>query len=99
MVLFDTDHLTLFQRRGPEYAQLSARLSQYTSDEIATTIISYEEQTRGWMAYMARTHTVAHQIDAYERLLRHIENFRTIVVVPFDAGAAVEFQRLQKLRL
>ena len=34
-----------------------------------TTIITYEEQTRGWMAYMARTKTVAQEIGAFRRLM------------------------------
>ena len=98
MLLLDTDHLTLTQRRGSQYVRLSERLSPLSPEQVATTVIRYEEQTRGWMAYMSRTRTVAEQIDAYGRLLQHIENFRRIKVVPFDSLAATYFQRLIKSR-
>jgi tRNA(fMet)-specific endonuclease VapC len=66
---------------------------------VATTIVSYEEQMRGWLAYAARQSSVADLINAYARLAAHVDGFRAITILPFDEGAAVEYQRLQKLRL
>ena len=47
-------------------------LSALEAEARTTTIITYEEQTRGWMAYMARTKTVAEEIEAYGRLKIHL---------------------------
>jgi tRNA(fMet)-specific endonuclease VapC len=33
-------------------------------DEVATTIISYEEQSRGWLAYVVKARSMAEQIRA-----------------------------------
>jgi tRNA(fMet)-specific endonuclease VapC len=66
---------------------------------VVTTIISYEEQVRGWMAYLARTRTVAHQVKAYRRILQHLDNYRRIPVLAFDEAAAIVFQRLRRTRL
>jgi tRNA(fMet)-specific endonuclease VapC len=66
---------------------------------VVTTIISYEEQMRGWMAYLARTRSVAHQVEAYRRLLQHRDNYRRIPVLAFNEGAAVVFQQLRRARL
>jgi tRNA(fMet)-specific endonuclease VapC len=78
---------------------LRARLAHVSPAEVVTTIISYEEQMRGWMAYLARTRSVAHQVEAYRRLLQHLDNYRRIPVLPFDDAAAVTFQQLRHTRL
>jgi tRNA(fMet)-specific endonuclease VapC len=49
MYLLDTDHLSLLQRQGNSAQSLIQRL-QLNMSPIAATVISYEEQTRGWMA-------------------------------------------------
>ena len=103
MVVLDTDHLSMLERDQPDGRALRARLASLSPTEaattVATTIISYEEQMRGWMAYLARTRTVAHQVEAYRRLLQHLDNYRRIPVLAFDEAAAVVFQRLRRTRL
>jgi tRNA(fMet)-specific endonuclease VapC len=66
---------------------------------VVTTVISYEEQMRGWMAYLAQARSVAQQVAAYRRLLQHLDNYRQIPVLPFDEAAAAVFQRLRRVRL
>jgi tRNA(fMet)-specific endonuclease VapC len=69
MVVLDTDHLTLLERsRGAGNQVLQDRLDRLEAEPRATTIVTYEEQTRGWMAYMARAKTVVQEIEAYARL-------------------------------
>jgi hypothetical protein len=43
-----------------------------SADKIVTTIVTYEEQTRGWLAYAAMSRATAHQIKAYSRLRKHL---------------------------
>jgi tRNA(fMet)-specific endonuclease VapC len=78
---------------------LLARLAQIDPNEIATTIVTYEEQTRGWLAYKARARNVLQEIDAYSKLKRHLETYRTTNVLDFDNEAAAELQRLRRLKL
>jgi tRNA(fMet)-specific endonuclease VapC len=66
---------------------------------VVTTIISYEEQMQGWMAYLVQSRSVAQQVVAYGRLLQHLDNYRRIPVLTFDEAAAVVFQRLRRTRL
>jgi len=42
---------------------------------VVSTIISFEEQMRGWLAQLAKARTIAQQIDAYSRLSRHVRTF------------------------
>jgi tRNA(fMet)-specific endonuclease VapC len=100
MVVLDTDHMSVLERRDqPEAGALRARLAPLPAAEVVTTIISYEEQMRGWMAYLAQTRSVAQQVAAYRRLLQHLDNYRRIPVLGFDEAAAVVFQRLRRARL
>jgi tRNA(fMet)-specific endonuclease VapC len=99
MVVLDTDHLSMLERDQPGGGALQARLASLSPTEVVTTIISYEEQMRGWMAYLARTRAVAHQVEAYRRLVQHLDNYRRIPVLAFDEAAAVVFQRLRRTRL
>jgi tRNA(fMet)-specific endonuclease VapC len=101
MVILDTDHLTLLERGDSAASKrLRKRLADLPPDEPAvTTIITYEEQTRGWLAYMARARGVTQQVAAYQRLRLHVETYRRIPVIDFDDRAAVEFQRLRAARV
>jgi tRNA(fMet)-specific endonuclease VapC len=100
MIVLDTDHLSVLERSDqPGSVALRARLAQVPPAEVVTTIISYEEQMRGWMAYLARTRAMAQQVEAYRRLLQHLDNYRRIPVLPFDEAAAIAFQQLRRARL
>jgi tRNA(fMet)-specific endonuclease VapC len=100
MVVLDTDHLSLLQREeSAESELLQVRLDRPDTGPRATLIVTYEEQTRGWMAYMARAKTIAQEIAAYSRLKRHLDDFRTILVLDFDERAGVEYQRLRRSRV
>ncbi len=71
MVILDTDQMSLLdQARSREGERLRERLLAIRPDERATTIISYEEQTRGWLSYVARARTVKQFVEAYRRLRR-----------------------------
>jgi tRNA(fMet)-specific endonuclease VapC len=51
MLVLDTDHLSVLDHEsGTSARQLSARLSAAAAEGIATTIVNFEEQMRGWLA-------------------------------------------------
>jgi len=55
MVVIDTDHMTFLHRaESVEGSRLKLRLSGVAFAGVSTTIVSFEEQTRGWLSYMAR---------------------------------------------
>jgi tRNA(fMet)-specific endonuclease VapC len=100
VLVLDTDHLSLIQRSdSAEGRRLAARLEPVAEDEVCTTIINYEEQTRGWLGFLARARTITHQVDAYRRLMLHVDMYTRIPLLPFDDQAAVRFQSLQRQRL
>ena len=96
MYFLDTDCQSLLDRDSPEARRLTERLLFVRPEEVAVTIVTYEEQMRGWLAWIAQAKTMALQVEGYRRLRQHIERFRVIPVVDFDAVAASEFERLRK---
>jgi tRNA(fMet)-specific endonuclease VapC len=100
MVILDTDYVSLMEWAGsPEAQKLPPRLEQLSAKELATTIISYEEQTRGWMSVLAQSRSMVQQIQAYRRLEKQLANYCKMIVLPFEERAATEFQRLRQARL
>jgi tRNA(fMet)-specific endonuclease VapC len=99
MLILDTDHMSLLEWGGHGSFALRERLADVPPDELATTIISYEEQIRGWMTYLARAKSLEQEVEAYRRLQRHLDNYRQIPVLDFDDRAALEFQSLRTARI
>jgi tRNA(fMet)-specific endonuclease VapC len=98
--LLDTDHVAILEQgRGREYDRVHSRLLALADRDVAVTIISFEEQTRGWLAYVARARSITKQVEAYARLRKMVENYRAIPLIDFDSSAAVEYQRLRASRL
>lgn len=102
MIILDTDCLSLLNReRLLESSKLRQKLERFPPEELFTTIITFEEQMRGWMAFIAKSKTIEQQIYAYERLHRSLEAYRNTTVLDFDENAAKVFQELksQKIRI
>jgi tRNA(fMet)-specific endonuclease VapC len=96
LYVLDTDHLSLLQRDGVAGRNILQRL-QHDRVDFMATVVSDEEQTRGWMGHMAKAKNLAQQVEAYERLRQHATNYCNIPLLAFDAAAAQENQRLRKL--
>jgi tRNA(fMet)-specific endonuclease VapC len=101
MIILDTDCLTLVQRaEGEEYARLAARLDEAGKTQpICVTIISFEEQMRGWMAYIARQRSPARQVGAYHHLNLLLEDFGGRQVLEFDDAARQVFEDLTRAKV
>ena len=97
MYILDTDHVSFLQRQvGAEAERLRFRLSDV---QRITTIITYEEQMRGWLAWIAQARSLIQQIERYAMLKRMVASYAEISLLDFDRATANEFERLQKLRL
>src|SRR5437899_12571715 len=96
MVLLDSDHMSLLQRGGESGQRITQRLSHLPPDEVATTIVNYEEQMRGWLARLARATTVERQLPDYRELKRLLQSYCSVPARDFDTRAAAEFTRLKQ---
>ena len=97
MIILDTDHISALQyRETPKAFALQTRLAMLSPDDIATTAITIEEQTRGWLGLIRRYTDVHRQVAYYERLVRLFDFFAEWHILPFDQPAADEFTRLRQ---
>lgn len=100
MWILDTDHITLLEHaENPASIRLRDKLLTLQPHEFATTIISYEEQLRGWLDQIAKRKIVLEQVSGYGKLHRQLRHFCAIHVLDFSELAATEFQRLRTERI
>lgn len=66
---------------------------------VATTIVSAEEQMRGWLAKIHAAKDAEQQVAWYEQLAWLIEFLADWQIIAFDQQAAAEFKLLRKMRL
>jgi tRNA(fMet)-specific endonuclease VapC len=100
--VLDTDHLSILQRRAePAFSTLSAKLSSLSPDLIFVTIISFQEQFQGWMAFVNQAKSTSQLITAYAKLESLLRLFSVSQILPFDQNAAQAAENLksQKLRM
>jgi tRNA(fMet)-specific endonuclease VapC len=101
MILLDTDIFSLLELPdSPEYARLRARIAQLDpAQPVATTVITYEEQSRGRLASVNAARTPQQLVQAYAHLRQHVLNYSKIPIIGFDGGAALKAATLQKSKL
>jgi tRNA(fMet)-specific endonuclease VapC len=100
MYILDTDHLSLLGRANSMEAQpLRFRLAGLKAQERVTTIITVEEQMRGWLAHLARSRSLTQQVEAYRQLKEFLDRYLKLTVLEFDEAAAAEFERLKHARI
>jgi tRNA(fMet)-specific endonuclease VapC len=97
--LLDTDHCTVLQRGGAGYDTLVSRLGVLHSDDFGTTIVSYEEQCRGWADRIHRASTAVVRVEAYARLQESLVFFSGIAVWEYSANADRKFEELVKAKV
>lgn len=99
MLILDTDHITILKYRDSErYARLTSRLIS-TQDPIATTIITVEEQFRGWLSTISRERQAMRQVNPYRELGGLIDFYAEFLVIPFDQRSADCFDSLSSIHI
>ncbi|HZL88007.1 MAG TPA: type II toxin-antitoxin system VapC family toxin [Pirellulaceae bacterium] len=99
MIVLDTDHLSaLVDHRHTLGRALEQRLAD-SSEVVAVTIVSVEEQLRGWLAQIRRVQDAHKQIVPYLRLSKLIDFLRDWNVVEWNEPAAEEFTSVRKQRI
>ena len=97
LVVLDTDHISILQMRNqPDCDRLEARLSQHPSDEIAVSIVSFQENVEGWLAWIKRAKKDAQIVEGYQQLVSILQDYCRARVLPFDDAAQTCFVSLRK---
>jgi tRNA(fMet)-specific endonuclease VapC len=88
--------LTEYQQgTSPAALQLKKRLID-SDDAYVTTIISAEENMRGWMAAIRRIKDPRRQVNSYTKLRQLFRFFATWVVLDWDEISATHLEQLRR---
>lgn len=99
MILLDSDHLTILKyTAGNRARQLQARLAA-AGEVVGTTVITVEEQMRGWLAAVAKERQLRRQIGPYQELARLFEFFRPYHIALLDAAAVDAFDQFGRIQI
>lgn len=95
--LLDTDMLTLIQFG---HAAAVQRLATHPASDVALSVLSVQEQMKGWLARLNQLRTPPQLADWYNRLTnRMFPVWQRHVLLPFPEPAILRFEHLRSLRL
>jgi tRNA(fMet)-specific endonuclease VapC len=98
MLVLGTNHLSELEVRCAAGMRLLARLEKCREDT-SITVVTCEEQLRGWLAEIKRHTKPRGQIGAYARLIRTVESLARWPVLSLDEESATAFEALEKKRI
>jgi len=94
LFVLDTDHITLLHYG---HAEVVARLDATPEEELAMTIVSVEEQLRGWFTQVRKAHGADRLARAYNGLSQVIATAKSVRVLPFTRSSVELFLELRKV--
>ena len=96
-VLLDTDHLSILHwQEQPACDRLLVRLDQLPADDIAPSIVSFQGQVQGWLAYLNRARKPDQIVEAYARLESLWRSFLRMNVLSYTAEAQAAFAEVRR---
>ena len=101
MIILDTDAVTFLEYQESVISKrLRQRLAKLSAEhEIVTTVVTYDEQTRGWFAKFSKAADPESVVAAYGDLLHHLETFKQISVIGLTLAAEAKFRELRKQKI
>ena len=98
MLILDSDHVTEVVRNSAKGKALIDLLAR-AGEPMAMTIVSAEEQLRGWLALIKKFHDPFRQIEPYRRLQLMLSMYSEWTVLPWDGVAADKLKELRRRRI
>lgn len=100
MILLDTDHLNFLQiGKGKSFETLVARMNSSVDQHFATTVVTFEEHMRGWLAELRKARDVSLEVRPYDQLVKLVRFFQSWEMVRFDENAAGRFAAMRQNRV
>lgn len=96
LYVLDTDVLVLFQEGNPTVCQ---RVLSRPLFELATTVITVEEQLSGWYSLLRKVKGTQALARAYQRLADNVAVLSQFPILSFTETAIARFDELKRLKL
>jgi tRNA(fMet)-specific endonuclease VapC len=94
--VFDTDMLTLYEEGHPTVV---GRVAAHPPQELATTVISVEEQLSGWFTMLRRVKGREALAQVYRRFADTVAFLGRMPILSFTEQAMARFETLRGLKL
>jgi tRNA(fMet)-specific endonuclease VapC len=94
--VLDTDMLTLYEEGHPKVV---GRVAAYSPEDLATTIITVEEQLSGWFTMLRRARNRQASAQIYRRLAETVTFLGRIPIISFTEEAMDRFETLRGMKL
>lgn len=98
LLVLDTDHFSELERNLAPGKRLAALL-RATRREKALTVVTIEEQMRGWLAEINRFSDPERQIMPYAQLSRQVESLSKWTILPWDEESSAMILRFRRERV
>jgi tRNA(fMet)-specific endonuclease VapC len=95
MYILDTDHLSLIQRGGAAGQRILSRAAGLKKDELFVTVISYEEQVKGWFKVLSGAKRREETAFGYLGLQQMSQDYCTIAILSFELAAIEQYEKLR----
>jgi tRNA(fMet)-specific endonuclease VapC len=100
MIILDTDHISLLQHSdSAEGQRLLQRLTTSPDPDVVTTVVTVEEQMRGWLQVIARYRDLQQQAAYYDKLIEFVRFFGRWRILPLSEPPVQTFRDLQQARV
>jgi tRNA(fMet)-specific endonuclease VapC len=97
VIVLDTDCLSILDAgQGKEFELLNDAIARSEQPEVYVTVVSFEEQMRGWLSYIAASRAMKRQVDGYTRLHAILRAYLQRLVLDFDLRAMEQFEALRR---
>jgi tRNA(fMet)-specific endonuclease VapC len=96
LFVLDSDILCLLQE-GHE--QIKSRFDKQTPGEVAISVITVEEQLRGWYTLVHRAKKRSQIAFAYEQLARSVSDLSRLRILPYTEPSIDRFESLVRAKL
>src|ERR1700733_5332036 len=95
--LLDTDIISLAQFGHPK---VIARMAAHSDSLIHLSVVSFQEQMRGWLGRFNKLNSAAKLADWFDRLVNRIFSvWKRYGLLPFPEPAILRFEHFRSLRL
>ncbi len=96
LYILDTDMLTLYENKHPVVLQ---RVLGVPPPDLAVTIITVEEQLRGWFTNVRQAKRPADLANAYDRFTSAVQEIKVLQIISFSLNCVHRFNALLALKL
>jgi tRNA(fMet)-specific endonuclease VapC len=96
LYILDTDTLVLYEE---DHEQVRQRVHSHPLHELATSVITVEEQLSGWYTLLRRVKKREQLARAYKRLADNVEVLVGFHILTFTEPAIDRFEQLKTLKL